>query len=522
MRPFMELSSAETMREADRRAIEEYHIPSIQLMEAASRAIVEQLRPWLTEAGALIFCGSGNNGGDGVGAAVELLRAGYPVRVLLAGSREHATPDWLEMERRLTELGGRVEDFNPAGSIELQEDAVILDAVFGIGLNREPEGKALDAIRFINLFHDTGYFVAAADIPSGVEADTGRILGQAVCADLTVTFSRGKPGLFVEPGCTCCGTVRTEDIGIPEEVLERSGIGVETVTEEDVFLPRRSPLTHKGNYGKLLLLGGSAGYTGAPTLCARAAVRAGAGLVYLGVPSNIYEITAMKNDEAMPFPLPAAKDGGLTPLGIDAAVERLGDADACAAGPGLGKSKGSAALVEQLLAAESGAEKPIILDADALNVLAGHLEWLKKHPGPVILTPPEGEFLRLGGQLTGDRLGDARRFAQDHGCVLVLKGHRTVAAFPDGTASICTRGNPGMAKGGSGDVLTGILAAMLGQFPGETKQAVRRGLYLHALAGDLCAGLLGEYSMTATDMIAALPRATRDLMEAGDDLDRED
>ena len=492
------LSTAENMREADRRAIEEYRIPSITLMETASRAVAEAAKPYLASGGmALALVGSGNNGGDGVGAAAELKRAGFDVRVLVVGNRAHATPDWLEMERRLCALGGVVEDFDPAAP--LPAAAVVIDAIFGIGLNKPVSGAALAAIEAVNA---SGVPVVAADLASGVEADTGRILGAAVNAAVTVTFSMAKPGHFVEPGCVCCGKLQITDIGIPPEVLAESGSRNFAVTDADARLPKRNPLSHKGDYGKVLILGGSMGYTGAPTLCARAAVRAGAGLVYLGVPAPIYEITAVKNDEAMPFP-----------LGEDAAqavLEKLRGCDACAIGPGMGRSAFTEALVRELLADPS--EKPLVLDADGLNALSGHLDWLGAHRGLVILTPHEGEFVRLGGALTGDRISDARRFAQTHGCVLVLKGHRCVAAFPDGEVFIATHGNPGMAKGGSGDTLTGILAAMLGQFPGDGKRAVRTGIQLHSLAGDLCAARLGEYAMTASDLVETLPEATKQLV----------
>ncbi len=276
-----------------------------------------------------------------------------------------------------------------------------------------------------------------------------------------------------------------------------------------VTLPRRRPETHKGDYGRVLIIGGAVGYTGAPTLCARAAVRAGAGLVYLGVPAPIYEITAVKNDEAMPFPLPAEAGGGVSPEAVGAVLSRLEGCDVCVLGPGMGKGAGTAAVVRAVL--ESGLAKPLVLDADALNVLKPMLPLLRAYPGSVILTPHGGEFARLGGDNSGDVVAEACRFSAEFGAVLVLKNHRTVLAFPDGEVYITTHGNPGMAKGGSGDALTGILAAMLGQLP--FREAVRAGVHLHGLAGDLCAARLGEYAMTATDLIETLPEATLRMLE---------
>jgi len=277
--------------------------------------------------------------------------------------------------------------------------------------------------------------------------------------------------------------------------------------DDTVFLPKRKPETHKGNYGRLLIVGGCVGYTGAPSLCARAAVRAGAGLVYLGVPRTIYDITAVKNDEAMPFPLPADDTGKLAASAARGLVKYLSSCDVCAVGPGMGKSEGTGAVLRFLM---ESFQKPMVIDADGLNMLAGQMELLRARTAFTVLTPHEGEFLRLGGTLTGDRAADALAFAEKWGCALVLKGHRSVAAFPDGRVFLGTRGNPGMAKGGSGDVLTGILGALLGQLPPEA--AVCTGVHLHSLAGDLCAGEKGEYAMTATDLIETLPAATKILI----------
>ena len=276
----------------------------------------------------------------------------------------------------------------------------------------------------------------------------------------------------------------------------------------EVTLPKRPPESHKGDYGRLLILGGAVGYTGAPVLCARAAVRSGAGLVYLGVPAPIYDISAVKSDEAMPFPLPAA-DGMVAPEAFDALEARLETCDVCALGPGLGKGEGPAALVRNVLTHWQG---PLVLDADGLNMLAPQLSLLKAHSGPVVLTPHEGEFARLGGARPGTAAERAARFAEEYGCILVLKGHRSVVAYPTGEVYITTHGNPGMAKGGSGDVLTGVIAALLGQLPVE--RAVPTAVYLHSYAGDLCAARLGEYAMTASDLIETLPEATKNMIGA--------
>lgn len=262
-------------------------------------------------------------------------------------------------------------------------------------------------------------------------------------------------------------------------------------------LPRRPRDAHKGDFGKLFILAGSEGYTGAPVLAARAALRTGAGLVYLGVPRDIYPIIAVKCDEAMPFPLPED---------YHTILEKARSCDAAVIGPGLGRAPEAERLVLSLL---SDLTIPVVLDADGINALAGHIDILDKRSALTVLTPHEGEFARLTGcELpVRDRVTAARDFAQQHGCVLVLKGHGTVTAAPDGSAYINTTGGPGMAKGGSGDVLAGMIAALLGQkhlgdnIPELTAQAV----FFHGAAGDLCARKLGEYAMLPTDLIDALP-----------------
>ncbi len=504
----MKLSDSKLMRNADNVAINVVGIPSTLLMTNAARHVADAAEDAARKRQAYIFCGSGNNGGDGVAAAVLLLRKGFGVRVLLVGSREKMTADTKEMERRLQEFGGRMEIFDPdeeSLAEKLDNTGVIIDAMFGIGLNSALRGKGLEAARMINA---SSAPVVAADISSGVEADSGRIMGEAVHADVTVTFSMAKPGHFAEPGCTCCGKLIIADIGIPKEILQTSATEIFAVTRDDVSLPRRPEISHKSDYGKLFILGGSLGYTGAPSICAHAAVRAGAGLVYLGVPERIYEITAVKNTEAMPFPLADDGQGRLSLDGLTAAIGRLEECDVGVIGCGLGRSD---ELTEFVLKLAAESKKQLVLDADGLFALSRDVSVLEKFARPAVLTPHEGEFKRLGGVLTGDRQADARAFAEKHGCVVVLKGHRTVCAFPNGEVYIISAGNAGMAKGGSGDALAGILGAMLCQLP--LKRAVLTGVWLHARAGDLCAEKMGQYWVTASDLIEALSQAEMEIID---------
>lgn len=275
-----------------------------------------------------------------------------------------------------------------------------------------------------------------------------------------------------------------------------------------VRLPQRARESSKRDYGRLLILAGSRGYTGAPSFASRAAVRGGAGLVWLGVPESIYAVTAVKNDEAMPFPLPCDAQGRLTAEALPEVEARLERMSCLAIGPGLGRSAGVTEFVQGALAAS---RVPTVVDADALWALSRDMSSLEDAACPLVLTPHEGEFAMLGGLLDGDRVASARRFASRWGCTLVLKGSGSVVAFPDGECYVNQTGNPGMARGGSGDVLTGLMAAMLCQLP--FRDAVRAAVYLHGLAGDMAAGELGEYGMTPTDMIRLLPAALKTVTE---------
>jgi len=496
------------MREMDAYAIKDLGIPGTMLMLNAAGHIANVALENLPLGGcAAVFCGVGNNGGDGIGAAAILLGKGVRLRVFLIGNAEKLTADSREMLRRLDSIGGVLEQFADSEDIrDFTNDCdLIIDAIFGIGLNSPLRGDALLAVNMINASRAR---VISADIASGVLADTGAAPGAAVTADVTVTFSLAKPGHFVEPGCTHCGELRVCDIGIPRDLVDGAVSHVFSVSCEDVALPRRRPDSHKGDYGRCLIIAGSVGYTGAPALSTRAASRMGSGLVYLGVPEPVYDILAVKLDEEMPFPLPADKQGRLAANAAGEILHRAEACDVCLIGPGLGRSP---EISELVLSTIRLVKTPVILDADGLNAIASSPEVFGQAECPLILTPHPGEFARLGGDLTsGDRLLAARMFAHSNNCILVLKGHRTITAMPDGTAYINTTGNPAMAKGGSGDVLAGMIAALIGQ-KFSIKDAVLTAVYAHGLAGDMCAEEYGEYSVVAGDLISMLPKATQSL-----------
>ena len=522
----MELFTAAQMKEIDRVAIQERGIPSTLLMERAAKAIVQEVLAlpiprksrlgafaWVTKDGkepteqeqaafwaerqrsAVVFCGSGNNGGDGVAAARFLLQEGWRVKCVLVGKREKMTDDSKEMERRLIEAGGVLEDFDPEDAGKYMGFDVAVDALFGIGLNSDLRP---DAVRAVSRIH-YAQWVVSADSPSGVHADTGEVMGSAVQADVTVTFSAGKPGLYVGKGAVYSGRVVVADLGIPQELMKEN-CGV--VVMEPPALSRRKRDAHKGDFGKLFILAGSVGYTGAPVLASRAAVRSGAGLVTLAVPREIYPIIAVKCDEAMPWPLP------------DDYQEILNKASACDValiGPGLGQGERAEELVLALL---RDLTCPVILDADGLNILSRHINVLDKRQALTILTPHDGEFARLSGCTLPivDRLQAAGDFAEKHHCILVLKGYRTITAVWNRRCAVNTTGNPGMARGGSGDALAGLMAGQLVQHP-TWLDAVPEAIWFHGRAGDLAAEEKGEYGMTVGDLIEQIPYAMKECEE---------
>ena len=521
----MKLATSRQMRELDRVAIEKWGIPSIELMENAAkgvaRAMMELAGRKLRKRAAL-FCGCGNNGGDGIAAARLLLLRGVRVRVFLAGDYEKLTPDSLEMTRRLSGYGVEPERFDPCSAEQrewVMESDVILDAMLGVGLSREIAPDSLIGAA-IDLINHAEVPVVAADIATGVDADTGRVLGMAVKADRTVTFSFPKIGQFSGKGAEYSGDVQVQDIGIPKELTERLYTGVQTVDREFVAwaLPRRPVDGHKGTFGKLLAVGGSVGFTGAPWLMAESAVRSGCGLVYLGVPESIWAVEAAKCVSPMPFPLSENDEiTGIKELSSKNAFrqieEKMAGCSVLALGPGMGRSHGAERLVWELL---RKTEKPVVLDADGINALEGHMDILCSRKGRItILTPHDGEFARMTGLsvkevVGGNRIRMASEFARGYGCTLVLKGHNTITATPEGNVLINTTGNSGLAKGGSGDVLTGIIAGLLCQGASPV-QAAAGGVWIHGRGGDIAAARMTAYAMTPTDVMENLAEVFREM-----------
>ena len=517
------LSTAAQMKEMDRRVIEERGIPSPVLMERAARHVAEEAVRFLEKENrscgrrpyrAAVFCGPGNNGGDGAAAARFLAERGLETRAFLVGSREKMTADTRLMEERLAQAGLALEDWQT----EEQKDwcacaDLILDALLGVGLRGEVRPGVKETILWLDSLDKP---VLAVDIASGIHSDTGEVMGAALHAAVTVTFTLPKFGHLEGQGGYYTGELKTADIGIPEDVVEQVLAEKDDEGKAPVFeacdgacagklLPRRRPDGHKGTFGRVSITGGSIGLTGAPVLASRGAARCGSGLIFLGVPESIYPVTAASCLEVMPSPL-SDQNGRISSRAFFQILERLNSCDAGLIGPGLGRSQELSLLVCKLLEQTA---VPLVLDADGLYAVKDRKELLRQRQEKglvTILTPHEGEFAYLGGDLSLGRRRAALRFAERYGCILALKGPATVTASPDGRVYINTTGNNGMAKGGSGDVLAGMVLSFLGQGM-EPVEAAALAVYLHGLAGDLCRDRLGEYGMLPGDLAEEIPAA---------------
>lgn len=514
----MKIVTAAQMQALDRRTITEARIPGLTLMAHAGSGVVramEEVLGSLAGKTVLIFCGKGNNGGDGF-AIARLLRARRArVQVVLMARATDLKGDARTMYRRFIKAA-RISTLHISPPLDrmralLRNSDVIVDALLGTGLSATVTGPyrvAIDAINEIRM--ETGLPITAVDLPSGIHADSGAVLGTAVRASLTVTFGLPKLGLYVGGGIDHAGDIRIVDIGIPESYVEKMESRITLITPGDVhrLFPRRMPSAHKGTFGHAGIIAGSVGKTGAAALAAKAALRVGTGLVTVATPAGVNQTLEAKLLEAMTIPMPDTEAHTLSLLGLDRLIAFAGERSAVAIGPGLSTHPETINLVRALI---GRLEKPFVLDADALNALAGKTDLLTTCKIPPILTPHPGEMARLGEHtsariVNADRIGTATRFAQQYGVVLVLKGARTVVAGPDGRAAICPTGNPGMATAGTGDVLTGIIVGLLAQRL-SAWDAACAGTYIHGLAGDLAAANLGPIGMTAGDLIDRIPYA---------------
>ena len=510
--------TAEEMRRLDRRAITELGIPGATLMENAGRgaaarivALLGRLKATRRGARVAVVCGKGGNGGDGFVVARWLKRSGVRPDVLLAFPEGEIGGDAGGKLRELRRSGVRpwlVEDAHAAVEAFARAD-VIVDALLGTGSRGAPEGRVA---RLIELINASGRPVAALDVPSGVSADGDPPAGPAIRATLTLTFGGFKRGLVCGPGAALAGRVEVVPIGIPAgEVLRGLATFVLDAADVASHFPPRPRDAHKGTYGHLLVVAGSLGKTGAAALAAAAALRSGVGLDTVATPASQQPVVAGLVREAMTEPLPETGARTFALKAREVVAELAAPRDAVALGPGIGPDEETGAATRALTAEVT---KPIAIDADGLSALAGHLDVLRSAPAARCLTPHPGEMARLlGGSVADvqrDRLETVRQFATRHRVHVVLKGAWSAIGDPDGRVFVNPTGNPGMASGGTGDVLTGILGAFLARrmAPGA---ALQSAVYLHGLAGDIAAERVGEEALIAGDVIAALPEAFKRL-----------
>ena len=534
----MRVVTAAEMRQIDQDTIEGIGIPGIVLMETAGSAIVraiEQHYPTCQRIG--IFAGKGNNGGDGIVIARQLAHMGRDVLLFLVSPEDSFTGEAqinLQIAKRLTASFGlqaapkgglRIEEiltgtgFYGTGTVltTFARCELLVDAILGTGLRGAVRDPIATVINAINRLPTP---TLSVDLPSGLDADTGHPLGVCVRADRTVTIGLPKRGLLMHPGAELAGKLEVADIGFPEQVVNAQDIKVNwtTATQASQWMPSRPLSSHKGSYGRVLVVAGSTGMTGAAALASEAALRAGAGLVTLATPKHLNPILEGLLPEVMTLPLPETDAGSLAASTTSTILEFAEKTKSILAiGPGLSQHPETVALVHQLIREnrESGLALRMVIDADGLNALAQDRETLSFLNTETVLTPHPGEMARLTNTavptLESDRISTAQQFASEHGVTLVFKGAPTVISDPQGNLWVNSTGNPGMATGGMGDVLTGIIAGLVAQGI-SSEHAAALGVYLHGLAGDSAAERLGMHGLIASDVLKSVPQALSSLI----------
>ena len=514
----MKVLTAAQMQAVDRQTIDEIGIPGVVLMENAGRGVADEILLRFASADsprALIMAGKGNNGGDGYVIARHLLDYGWTVQLLVLAERDAIKGDAAVHLRALENCEGHVdfvadEEALLGALAGVGDLTVLVDALFGTGLTKPVQGVNLKAIEWLNQQSSP---VVAVDIPSGIDASTGRVLGVAVSATLTVSFAFPKIGQVSYPGAGLVGELVVTNIGIPTQVSGQVSTDYLLVGADDArrLLPVRNHDGHKGTFGHLLVVAGSTGKCGAAVMASESGLRAGAGLVTLACPQSVQPGIASRLTEVMTAPLSDFRgEANLNALGHLLSLTE--GKQALAVGPGLGLGKESGDLVRHLI---EDSELPIVVDADGLAALCGHLNIIEGQlDRQMVLTPHPGEMARLTGlsvaEIQADRFSVARDFAMQNGVVLVLKGARTLIVSPDGLVCINTTGHAGLASGGMGDVLTGLIGSLIAQ--GLTAfDAATLGVYLHGFAADRLHSSFGDAGLLATDVMREIPAARQAL-----------
>ncbi len=518
----MDILTAQEMRDMDRQTIESFGLPGRLLMENAGRGAARVLMkkiPDVCSRTVGVAAGRGNNGGDGFVIARYLFQKGADVKVYLLSESSKLSGHAADNFSVLAPLGVPVEEITDQASFEsLQQEMaareVWVDAILGTGLSSDVRGLFKSVIEFINSLEKP---VLSVDIPSGLHTDTGRPCGTCIKAAVTATFAFAKIGHVQYPGAEYAGDVHVIDIGIPPYIAEQTGPAQHLLTPEEISseIGPRPPDMHKGGSGHLLIAAGSAGKTGAAAMSAVSAMRAGAGLVTLAVPESLNPVLEPMVLEPMTAVLMETEDGDLSERAADQVLDMIADKRCLALGPGIGTKCSACRMVHRLI---QESPVPVVVDADGLNNLAEEPQILINAYSPVVLTPHPGEMARLTGltpaEVQADRAGCARKFAETYNVHLVLKGAATVIAHPDGRVYINPTGNPGMASGGMGDVLTGLIAGLAVQ--GLTiEQAARLGVFLHGAAADQVSESKGPFGYLASDVMEMIPGTIKKLVSGG-------
>jgi len=509
----MKVVTSKQMREIDRKAIEENNLSGLALMENAGLKIFQSLKniyPNLRLKKIIIFSGSGNNGGDGFVVARHLYDYGVKAKVFLLAPFSKIKGEAGENLNIIDKMGVELIEVETVKLEEIQETLqnsdLIIDAILGTGLQGRVTGLKAKIIDLINI---TGKEVVAIDVPSGLNADTGKIEGPCIKATHTITLALPKIGLLLFPGASYVGKVTVEDIGIPFYLLKNKKLKTNMVTKEIVklLLPSRAAYTHKGSFGKVLILAGSVGMTGAAYLASEAAMRSGTGIVILGIPRSLNPIMEVKLTEVMTLPLAETEKQSLGEDAKETILKLMKDFSVLGIGTGISRQLETQRLVRKIIEKST---IPLVVDADAIYALSEDTNILKKAEAPLIITPHPGEMAKLINKdidyILDNQLNITRKIAQKFGIVVVLKGARTIIANKEGEVYINVGDNSGMATGGSGDVLTGIICSLIAQGTDNFSAAIT-GVYIHSLAGNLARDIKGERGMIAGDILSQVPQA---------------
>ena len=510
----MRVVSVKEMREIDRIAIKQLGIPGVVLMENAGQSVVSAMEDYFdmeNVENVTIVCGKGNNGGDGFVVARYLMNLETNIDVYITADPSTISGDAKKNLNILSGLGLKPKVIKTKKDLQklrtsMTHSDIVVDAIFGTGFSGKIQGITEDVVKELN---ESGINIVSVDTPSGIDSDNGAVIGEAVQADLTVTMGLPKVGQFLYPARHYVGELYVADIGFPEQVINDVEVKGTLVDNEVLrrFIPWRAPNLHKGAFGRILIIAGSTGMSGAAAMAATSALRAGAGLVYLAIPEHLNPILEAKCTETITIPLPQTEDGSISLKAYTKIMDEIKKVDVVAIGPGMSQHPETQKLVREVA---ENANAPLLVDADGINALVGYTKVLKKRKKPTVITPHPGEMARLINrdvrEIVRNKVNLSQKYAQDWRVTIVLKGAPTVIAEQDGKFWLNSHVNSGLATAGSGDVLTGLIIGFLAQRTTPLAASVS-GVYIHSLAGEILKEKIGEHSLIAGDLIDTIPQA---------------